>query len=66
MPNFFSAFSSDVFRPLATLLIPGAIGLSTWVVALLWRFPVLRGLIAGNRAETGFVFFLAMVFAGMV
>jgi hypothetical protein len=48
------------------LLIPGAIGLSTWVVALLWRFPVLRGLIAGNHAETGFVFFLAMVFAGMV
>ena len=23
MPNLFSAFTNDVFRPLATLLIPG-------------------------------------------
>ncbi|MGA9545193.1 MAG: hypothetical protein WBQ85_16575 [Candidatus Sulfotelmatobacter sp.] len=66
MPNFFSAFSSDVFRPLATLLIPGAIGLATWLIALLWRFPALEKLVAGNHAETGFVLFLAMVFAGMV
>ena len=66
MPNFFSAFASDVFRPLATLLIPGAIGVITWFIALLWRFPALRKLVTGNHAETGFVLFLAMVFAGMV
>jgi len=66
MPNFFSAFSSDVFRPLATLLIPGAIGVTTWFVALLWRFPSLRSLVSGNHTETGFALFLAMVFAGMV
>ncbi len=66
MPNFFSAFSSDVSRPLATLLIPGGIGLAAWLIALLWRFPALKNLIAGNHTETGFVLFLAMVFAGMV
>jgi hypothetical protein len=66
VPNFFSAFASDVFRPLATLLLPGAIGLAAWVIALLWKFPALRNLVAGNHTETGFVLFLAMVFAGMV
>jgi hypothetical protein len=29
MPNFLSAFTSEVFRPLVTLLIPGAITIST-------------------------------------
>jgi hypothetical protein len=66
MPNFFSAFSSDVFRPLATLLLPGGIGVTTWAVAILWKFPAVNGLVARNHTETGFVFFLAMVFAGMV
>lgn len=66
MPNFFSAFASDVFRPLATLLIPGAIGVITWFIALLWRFPNLRQLVTANHTETGVALFLAMVFAGMV
>jgi hypothetical protein len=66
MPNFFSAFTTDVFRPLATLLIPGAIGISTWFLALIWQFPVLHALIAGNQAEAGFALLFAMVFAGMV
>jgi hypothetical protein len=66
MPNFFSAFSSDVFRPLATLLLPGAVGLTTWVIAVMWRFPVLKNLAAENHTETGFILFFAMVFAGMV
>jgi hypothetical protein len=66
MPNFFSAFSTDVFRPLATLLLPGAIGITTWVVAILWRFPAVKDLVSRNHTEVGFVFFLAMVFAGLV
>jgi hypothetical protein len=66
MPNFFSAFSSDVFRPLATLLLPGAIGITTWAIAILWKFPTVKSLVSGNHTETGFVFFLVMVFAGMV
>jgi hypothetical protein len=66
MPNFFSAFTTDVFRPLATLLIPGAIGVTTWVVAVLWKLPTLKNLVSGNHTETGSLLFLTMVLAGMV
>lgn len=66
MPNFFSAFTTDVFRPLATLLIPGAIGISTWFLGLLWQFPSLEDMVARNHTETGFALLFAMVFAGMV
>jgi len=66
MPNFFSAFTSDVFRPIVTLLIPGAIAVSTWFIGLLWRFPDLRTLVYTNHAEAGLVLVLAMIFAGLV
>ncbi len=66
MPNFFSAFTSEVFRPIATLLIPGAIGISTWLIALLWRFADLKQLAAGNHTETSFVMLFAIIFAGLV
>ena len=66
MPSFFSAFTSEVFRPLATLLIPGAIGTSTWFIAMLWHFLALRQLASDNHAETAFVILLAMTFSGLV
>ena len=66
MPNFFSAFTSEVFRPLVTLLIPGAIAISTWFVGLLWHFHDLRTLVFNNHAEVGLVLVLAMTFAGLV
>ena len=66
MPNFFSAFTSEVFRPLVTLLIPGAIAISTWFVGLLWHFHDLRILVFNNHAEVGIVLVLALTFAGLV
>ena len=66
MPNFFSAFTSEVFRPLVTLLIPGAIAISTWFIGLLWHFHDLRTLVFNNHAEVGIVLVLAMTFAGLV
>lgn len=66
MPNFFSAFTSEVFRPLVTLLIPGAIAISTWFVALLWRFDTLRKLVTNNHAEVSLILVLTMTFAGLV
>ena len=66
MPNFFSAFTNDVFRPLATLLIPGAIGVSTWFIALIWQFPALNDLVKRNHSDASFVLLLATIFAGMV
>src|ERR1700693_432386 len=65
MPIFFSAFTSEVFRPLVTLLIPGAIAISTWFVGLLWHFHDLRVLVFNNHAEVGMVLVLAMTFAGL-
>jgi len=66
MPNFFSAFTSEVFRPLVTLLIPGTIAISPWFVGLLWHFRDLRTLVYSNHAEVGLVLVLAMTFAGLV
>jgi hypothetical protein len=66
MPNFFSAFTNDVFRPLATLLIPGAIGISSWFIALILHFPMLEDLITQNHTESAFVLLFAAIFAGMV
>jgi hypothetical protein len=66
MPNLFSAFTNDVFRPLATLLIPGAIGISTWFIALIWHFPALYDLVTRNRGDSGLLLLLAAIFSGMV
>src|SRR6266446_2005851 len=60
--NLFSAFTSEVFRPLATILIPGAIGISTWVIALMWRFEELKTLVTNNHTEASLVMLLAMIF----
>jgi hypothetical protein len=65
MPNFFSAFTTDVFRPIATILIPGAIAISTWFIGLVWHFAAIRDL-TSNRTETSLVLLLAMIFGGMV
>jgi hypothetical protein len=66
MPNFFSAFTSEVFRPLVTLLIPGAIAISTWFVGLLWHFHDLQTLVHNNHAEADLLLVLAMTFVGLV
>jgi hypothetical protein len=66
MPNFFSAFTSEVFRPIVTLIIPGAIGISTWFVALLLDFPDVKDLVSRNHTESSLVLLLAMIFAGLV
>jgi hypothetical protein len=66
IPNFFSAFTSEVFRPLVTLLIPGAIAISTWFVGLLWHFHDLQILVHHNHTDAALVLLLAMTFAGLV
>ena len=63
--NFFSAFTSEVFRPLVSILIPGAIGVSTWVIAILWQFEALKSLAEKNHTETAWVLLIAMIFAGV-
>lgn len=64
--NLLSAFQSEVFRPLVTLLIPGAFAISSWVVALVWKFPALQGLISRNHTETAWILFLIITATGII
>jgi hypothetical protein len=65
MPNFFSAFTTDVFRPIATILVPGAIAISTWFIGLVWHFGAIRDL-TSSHTETSLVLLLATILGGMV
>ncbi len=40
--------------------------MSTWFIALIWRFPILRGMVTRNHTETGFALLFVTIFAGMV
>jgi hypothetical protein len=64
--NFFAAFQSEVFRPLVTLIIPGALGISSWLTALCWKYPKLGPLMVAQKAETYLVLFLAITAVGII
>src|SRR5258708_14523274 len=62
--NFFSAFQVEVFRPIVTLLIPGAIAISSWVVALFLQFPALKELAERNQTQATWVLLAVMTGVG--
>ena len=66
MKDVFSAFGNEVFRPLVTLLLPGAIAFSTWFTCLLQRYAGFYGVVNGNRTESSLVLVLVMIFVGLV
>ena len=66
MKEIFSAFGSEVFRPLATILVPGALAISSWFVVLVLRFQALQKLIAENHTETAIILALACISAGLL
>lgn len=66
MKEIFSAFGSEVFRPLATIVIPGAMAISTWFVVLLQRFLTVRNLAEANHTETALLLALASIAAGLL
>jgi hypothetical protein len=66
MGNVFSAFTNEVFKPLVTLLIPGAIALTPHFVALLWQFPQLSSLVKDNHTETSWTLLLVMLALGLL
>jgi hypothetical protein len=63
--NFFAAFQSEVFRPLVTLLIPGALAISTWCIALCWQFPKLHEAMAAHSSESYLILFFVIVATGI-
>lgn len=66
MKEIFSAFGSEVFRPLATIVIPGAMAISAWFVVLLQRFPSFRNLAEANHTETALLLALASIASGLL
>lgn len=66
MKEIFSAFGSEVFRPLATIVIPGATAISVWFVALLQRYKVFRDLVAPNHTEAILVLILVSIAVGLL
>jgi hypothetical protein len=66
MKELFAAFNSDFFRALTTLIIPGAVAVSTWAVQLVLAYEPLKKMVHENHVETAFVIGTAIVFIGMI
>jgi hypothetical protein len=66
MKEIFSAFGSEIFRPLATIVIPGAMAISAWFVVLLQRFPSFRNIAEANHTETALLLALASIASGLL
>jgi hypothetical protein len=66
MKELFSAFQTDVFRPIVTLIIPGALATTTWFIALLWAFPTVKDLTLRNTTEASLILVLVMLAIGLI
>jgi hypothetical protein len=66
MKELFSVFGAEVFRPLVTLVVPGALAASSWFVVLVERSANIRHLVAGNHVETALLLLLATLSLGLV
>ena len=66
MKDIFSAFGSEVFRPLVTLVLPGAIGLSAWFVVLLQKCPAVKMAVQAKPREAYVILALVAVALGMI
>ncbi|MBS1856129.1 MAG: hypothetical protein JST11_12240 [Acidobacteria bacterium] len=66
MKDVFAAFGSEVFRPVVTLLLPGALALSPWVVAGIWSSQTVAKLVIGYRTEAWVAAILLTLFIGLV
>jgi len=66
MKEILSSFGSEVFRPLVTFFVPGAVSVSSWVLAVLWGCDAIRKLADANRPETLGVLTLLVLFFGLI
>lgn len=66
MKELFSAFGSEVFTPLVTLVSPGTIALSTWFVMLMLKFAKFRDIVDKNHVEGAVLLFLAALLVGLI
>jgi hypothetical protein len=61
-----SAFGSEIFRPLVTLLLPGAVSVSTWLIAGVMRNDVVAKFVQVARSESIAALVLLMLFMGLL
>lgn len=66
MNNLFSAFQTEVFRPIVTLMIPGAIAGAPWLIGLTWQYPNFLSRLERDSALSAVVIALATVAIGMI
>lgn len=66
MRELFSAFGSEVFRPLMTLFAPGVVALAPWVVALMQRSSGFYSLVNENRTESSLLLTFTALVVGML
>jgi hypothetical protein len=66
MRDFFGAFGSEFFRPLATLILPGALALAPGGAALYARCLVVRCFVNANHGEAIGAMVLLAIFAGLI
>lgn len=66
MKDFFSAFGSEFFRPLATLLLPGALALTPATIVAYSRMCDFRKFANANHAETTAALVVLAFFLGLI
>ncbi len=66
MKDLLSAFGSEFFRPLVTLVLPGALGIGPFVVATLWSNSNVRQLADANPIVTAVILIAVAVFFGLL
>lgn len=66
MKDIFSAFGTEVFRPLVTLILPGAVAVAPYFVGLMQKWMTFYTSVDANHTETAFLLFLLALFVGLV
>jgi hypothetical protein len=66
MKDLFGAFGSEIFRPLATLVLPGLLALFTWTVVVVCDVPWVADFAKVNHAEFSGVVIVIATFLGLV
>jgi hypothetical protein len=66
MKDVLSAFGSEIFRPLVTLLLPGALSLSTWTIVAITKNATVGQLVQKSRSESIALLVVLTLFMGLV
>ena len=66
MKELFSAFGSEVFRPMMTIFAPGALAISSWFVGFLQTYQSVKSLAYANHTETAFLLVLTSFIIGLL